>query len=47
LQDIIKLKKKLFNPLTALDVHIRPKNIAACIGYSALCGQNFEKNRQT
>jgi len=23
------------NPLTALDVYIRPKTIAACIGYSA------------
>jgi len=33
----------LLNPLTALDVYIRPETIAACIGYSASNSQNFEK----
>jgi len=30
----------LINRLTALDEYIRPKNIAACIGYSASYSQN-------
>jgi len=32
--------------LTALDVYIRPKTIAICIGYSASYSQNFEKSTQ-
>jgi len=39
----LKLFLKWINPLTALDVYIRPKIIAACIGYSASYCQNFEK----
>jgi len=32
----------MFNLLTALDVYIRSKTIAACIGYSASYSQDFE-----
>jgi len=37
----------VINPSTALDEYIRPKTIAACIGYSASYSRNFENHQQS